>query len=86
MVWEATSTELAVVRFHGRNDEMWEKRGLKSSAERFDYLYLKKELETFEPIQWLASHKKRVQVIVNNCYEDKAQRNAKDIMQLVGQL
>jgi len=45
LVWEATSTDLAVVRFHGHNDEMWTKKGLKASALRFNYLYSEQELE-----------------------------------------
>jgi uncharacterized protein YecE (DUF72 family) len=38
-LWEASSDEPAVVRFHGHNDEMWNKMGLATSAQRFDYLY-----------------------------------------------
>jgi len=40
-VWEVTSPHLALVRFHGRNKETWEKKGLVSAAERFNYLYSK---------------------------------------------
>jgi len=84
-VWEATSTDLSVVRFHGHNDEMWEKKGLKTSAERFNYLYSKEELQEFIPsIERLASKTKQVHVMMNNCYEDKAQRNAKQVMELLG--
>jgi len=85
LVWEATSTDLSVVRFHGHNDEMWEKKGLKTSAERFNYLYSEEELEGFvQPIRRLASQTKQVHLMMNNCYQDKAQRNAKQIMELLG--
>ncbi len=84
LVWEATSSELAVVRFHGHNDEMWEKKGLKSSAERFNYLYLDEELQKFaEPVKALSRQARQVHAMFNNCYEDKAQRNATRFMELI---
>src|SRR5437763_344315 len=43
-VWEVTNRDLASVRLHGRNGETWEKKGLKTSAERFNYLYSGDEL------------------------------------------
>jgi uncharacterized protein YecE (DUF72 family) len=33
-VWEVTSPSLAIARFHGRNKETWEKKGLASAASR----------------------------------------------------
>ena len=85
LVWESTSSELAVVRFHGHNDEMWTKKGLASSALRFNYLYSQKELEGFvEPVQKLAQEAKQVQAMFNNCYEDKAQVNARQFRELLG--
>ncbi len=43
-IWAATSAELVIVRLHGRNAETWNLKGLKSSAERFNYLYSADEL------------------------------------------
>ncbi|HEY7270396.1 MAG TPA: DUF72 domain-containing protein [Dehalococcoidia bacterium] len=78
-VWEATSPDLSVVRFHGRNTETWMKRGLKSAAERFDYLYSTSELREFvEPVQRLREQSRQVHAVFNNCMEDKAQRNARE--------
>jgi uncharacterized protein YecE (DUF72 family) len=75
---------MAVVRFHGHNDEMWQKKGLATSALRFDYLYSQAELEAFvEPVRELASVTKRVHAMFNNCYEDKAQRNALQFMDML---
>ena len=66
----ATSKELAVVRFHGHNDENWKKKGI-SVAERFDYLYSKKELKEWAPRLFeLAGEAKRTHVLFNNCYQD----------------
>jgi uncharacterized protein YecE (DUF72 family) len=44
-VWEVTNPELAVVRLHGRNHETWAKKGLTSSAQRFNYDYSDAEME-----------------------------------------
>jgi uncharacterized protein YecE (DUF72 family) len=84
LVWETTSPDLAVVRLHGHNNEMWMKKGLKSSAERFNYLYSEQELKEFiEPISSLARQTRQVHVMFNNCYEDHAQRNARQLMALL---
>jgi uncharacterized protein YecE (DUF72 family) len=83
-VWEATSPQLALVRLHGRNRETWAKKGLKSAAERFDYLYSGKELrELAEPVQRLAALARRTHVLFNNCHGDKAQRNAAQFRKLL---
>jgi uncharacterized protein YecE (DUF72 family) len=84
LVWEATSPELSVVRFHGRNRETWMKKGLPSSALRFNYLYSDDELTEFvEPVRKLASQSKQVHAMFNNCYEDNAQVNARQLRQLL---
>jgi uncharacterized protein YecE (DUF72 family) len=84
-VWEATSTEMAVVRFHGRNTEMWTKKGLSSSALRFNYLYSKAEMvELAGPVKDLAAETKTVHAMFNNCYEDHAQVNARQFRELLG--
>ena len=46
-VAEAT-TELAYVRFHGRNQETWERRGA-AASERFNYWYVDQELQEWVP-------------------------------------
>jgi uncharacterized protein YecE (DUF72 family) len=83
-VWEATCPELAIVRLHGRNREMWTRKGLATSAERFNYLYSSAELESLAgPVRGLASRARRVHVLFNNCHGDKAQRNATQFRQLI---
>jgi uncharacterized protein YecE (DUF72 family) len=82
-VWQATSPDIAVVRFHGRNAETWTRKNI-TAAERFNYLYSAEELKEFvEPVSRLAQGSARVHVMFNNCYEDKAQRNAKEFMELL---
>src|SRR6202022_513053 len=62
-VVEATSEDLAVVRFHGRADDTWDKRDV-SAAERFRYLYDKRELEAWVPnVHRLASQAPRVHLL-----------------------
>lgn len=74
-VVEATS-DIAVVRFHGRNRETWDKKGL-TAAQRFNYLYREDELRPWaESIRELASRTRQVHVLFNNCYGDKAVVNA----------
>jgi uncharacterized protein YecE (DUF72 family) len=78
-----TSSDLAVIRFHGRNAETWEKPGL-TAAERFRYLYSEDELrEWVRPAQELAGQAAQVQLLMNNCYEDYGVRNAAQIAGLL---
>lgn len=76
-VWEATNGELAIVRLHGRNAQMWNKKGLASSSERFDYDYTEAELNELTPsIRTLASQAATTHVIFNNNKEDQGVRSA----------
>jgi len=85
LVWEATSDELAVVRFHGHNNEMWTRKGLASSAARFNYLYSREELDTFvKPIHELAAQTRQVHAMMNNCYRNNAQVNAHELRERLG--
>jgi uncharacterized protein YecE (DUF72 family) len=83
-VAEATSPEVSLVRFHGRNAEMWQKRGA-TVGERFDYLYSEEELaEWVDPVQQLAEGAREVHVLMNNCVRDKAVVNAAQIRLMLG--
>jgi uncharacterized protein YecE (DUF72 family) len=78
-----TSPELAIIRFHGRNAETWEKKGL-SPAERFRYLYSEDELrEWVKPARQLAREAKQLQILMNNCYEDYGVVNAAQMAKLL---
>ena len=83
-VWEATSPELAIVRFHGRNAETWEKKGLASAALRFNYLYSKTELRDLAAsVRGLSESAEETHALFNNCYRDYGQRNAMDFQRLL---
>jgi uncharacterized protein YecE (DUF72 family) len=78
----ATSRELAVVRFHGRNREVWEKK-TNTAAERFEYDYSKRELQPWAPkIEELATQARETHVVMNNCYRDYAVNNARQLADL----
>jgi uncharacterized protein YecE (DUF72 family) len=79
----ATSPALAMIRFHGHNDETWEKPGI-SAAERFRYLYSEEELQRWvEPARELAGESEQLHILMNNCYEDYGVRNAGQLAALL---
>ena len=79
----ATTTDTAVVRFHGRNDDTWNRRDI-TAAERFDYLYDEEELSGWVPrLEALADEAARVHGLMNNCHGDKGVRNAADLAGLL---
>jgi uncharacterized protein YecE (DUF72 family) len=79
----AATTDLAVVRFHGRNAETWNAR-VPSAAYRFRYLYSVDELTEWVPrIRELAGSAQQVHVLMNNCYRDHAAINAGEISRLL---
>jgi uncharacterized protein YecE (DUF72 family) len=84
-VWDVTSPRLAIVRMHGRNHGQWDKKELKTSAERFDYDYTDDELAAFvKPIKKLAKQVDLVQVIMNNNRGDQGVRNGATLRDLLG--
>ena len=79
----AVTAPLGMVRFHGRNRETWEKKGI-STAEKFRYLYQPSELQAWVPnLQDMAKRANEVHAIFNNCYSDYAVRNADDLTNLL---
>ena len=78
---EVTS-DIGLVRFHGRNSETWEKKGI-SPAERFNYLYTEEELLEWVPrIKELASRTRQLHILFNNCFEDSAVLNASQMRRM----
>ena len=77
-VWEVTDPALAIVRLHGRNHGTWNRKGLRSSAQRFDYDYSEGELRGLaQDIARFAPKTQTTHVLFNNNYEDQGQRNAR---------
>lgn len=80
----AATADAAVVRFHGRNDDTWDRRDI-SAAERFDYLYRRHELAEWVPrLEELAARVDRVHALMNNCHGDKGVRSAAELAELLG--
>ncbi len=78
-VVEATA-DLAVVRFHGHSDK-WQSNDI---YERFGYKYSAKELREWAPrVHGLAEQASTVYVLMNNCYRDYAQVNARQLADLL---
>lgn len=81
-VWDVTNPKLSVVRLHGRNHHTWNKKGLKTSSQRFDYDYKHEELSGLaKQIESIGAES--VHVIFNNNYGDQGQRNARTLTQMI---
>jgi uncharacterized protein YecE (DUF72 family) len=80
-IWEVTTSDVAVVRLHGRNRETWAKKGLSAASERFNYLYSDEEIVALaRPIAALSEKADRVHVLLNTNFEDQGQVNARRLM------
>jgi uncharacterized protein YecE (DUF72 family) len=78
-----TSPKLAVVRFHGRRTETWEKSGI-PVVERFRYLYDEAELGEWVPrIRDAAAQVPEMHILMNNCYANYGTTNAREIADLL---
>ncbi|MBI2853772.1 MAG: DUF72 domain-containing protein [Chloroflexi bacterium] len=78
------TSDISVVRFHGRNASTWEEEGL-TAAERFNYLYSEKELQEWAPrLKELSSRATHLHVLFNNCFGDKAVVNARQLKLMLG--
>jgi uncharacterized protein YecE (DUF72 family) len=74
-----TADDLAMVRFHGRNTTAWETKS-DTASERFRYDYPEGELREWVPrIEQMASQAGETHVLMNNCYQDYAVRNAAEL-------
>ena len=78
----AVTAPLAMVRFHGRKTDTWDKKGI-GPSERFRYDYSTEELAAWSPrVAELATDAREVHVLMNNCYRDYAVRSARTMTQL----
>ncbi|MFI6743862.1 DUF72 domain-containing protein [Nonomuraea sp. NPDC050451] len=76
----AATTDLAVVRFHGHSAK-WTSHDV---HERFGYLYSEKELGEWAPrLRRLADGADTTHILMNNCYRDNAQVNARQLARLI---
>ncbi|MGI8686476.1 MAG: DUF72 domain-containing protein [Acidimicrobiales bacterium] len=79
----ATTSDLAVVRFPGRNPGNWDEPDLEI-GERYAYRYEAEELAAWvEPVRELASAAAEVHVLFSNCWRDDAVVNAAELAALL---
>ena len=78
------TSQLAYLRFHGRNKEKWWKH--EHAYQRYDYLYNEQELEEWVPkIKEVISQTSDQYIFMNNHYRGKAVKNALMLMGLLRQ-
>lgn len=71
-----TAPSLAIVRMHGRRDDMWGRRGA-SVADKYRYLYDRDELAGWVPrVMEVAERSEETHVVFNNCYANYGTTNA----------
>ena len=77
------TSDIAYVRFHGRNARKWFNHG--EAWERYDYLYAGDELAEWTPkVKRLASRSRETYVFFNNHYQGKAAQNAVMFAEMLG--
>ncbi len=82
----AATAPWAYVRLHGRNHSTYFGTHL-SAADRFDYLYGLDELHEWEPrVRELSEQADTTWVMFNNCKYDYAPRNAREMVEILGDL
>ena len=82
-VHDVTSSKLAVVRFHGRNHETWDLKGVPPNV-RFRYDYSEAELIEWVPrIKEMERSAGRVHALMNNNYSNYSVRNAQQLEKLL---
>lgn len=82
-VFDVTSSKLAVIRFHGRNHETWDLKGVPPNV-RFRYDYTDRELEEWVPrIKEMERSAGRVHALMNNNYSNYSVKNAQQLERLL---
>jgi uncharacterized protein YecE (DUF72 family) len=80
---EVTAARLAIVRMHGRRDDMWGRRGA-SVADKYRYLYDRDELASWVPqVLEVAERAEETHVVFNNCYANYGTTNALELSSML---
>ncbi len=80
----AATNGLGVIRFHGHNDENWNRRGI-TAAERFMYRYDDSELQHWSKrLREFAPSVDTLHILFNNCWQDYGVTNAATMIDLLG--
>ena len=82
-VAEVTAPRLAIVRMHGRRDDMWDRRGA-SVADKYRYLYDRDELASWVPrVLEVAERAEETHIVFNNCYANYGTTNALELSSML---
>jgi uncharacterized protein YecE (DUF72 family) len=85
-IWQVTNPKLALIRLHGRNHETWNIKDAAAASSRFNYDYNEDELGGLAAqILEISKSVERTHVVFNNNFEDQGQRNARTLIQMLGQ-
>ncbi len=80
-----TAPSLAIVRFHGRRDDIWNRRGVKV-VDKYRYLYDRDELATWVPrVLEVAEKADDTHVVFNNCYANYGTTNALEMSAMLAE-
>ena len=80
---QVTSSKLAIVRFHGRNHQTWDLRGVPPNV-RFRWDYTNEELGEWVPrIKEMERSAGRVHALMNNNYSNYSVKNAQQLEKLL---
>ena len=78
-----STSNIAYVRFHGRNAKTWWKH--EEAWQRYDYLYTEEELSEWVPkVETLAEETETLYLFFNNHYKGKSATNARMFAQMLG--
>jgi uncharacterized protein YecE (DUF72 family) len=81
--YEVTSSKLGVIRFHGRNHDTWDLRGVPPNV-RFRWDYTDEELSEWVPrIKEMERSAGRVHALMNNNYSNYSVKNAHQLEKLL---
>ncbi len=81
-----TNPALAIIRFHGRNQETWNNPALKGTMERYNYRYTREELADWAAeIRHIADDVPEIHLLFNNNAGNHTAPNALEMQALLGQ-
>ena len=78
-----TAPRLAIVRLHGRRDDMWNRQGVRV-VDKYRYLYDRDELASWVPrVLDVAEKAEETHVVFNNCYANYGTTNALEMTEML---
>ena len=78
-----TAPALAIVRLHGRRDDLWNRRGV-AVVDKYRYLYDRDELASWVPrVLEVAEKADETHVVFNNCYANYGTTNALEMASML---